>query len=186
MRSVLFVAILCALVLAGCGGGTQAPTSTAVPPTESSGLPTQSGFDALAATLNVPPPGTLVVLDQNETPNAPTRTPITINVLQFTQRGGIAGINLTILLRGDGTLVRDGQASTVSQEALQGIAALLDKIDFYNLQGTFSGLGGASDIYHYTLMVDSEIGSRTIQSDDGLTPPELNEIYDAIRALNNS
>ncbi len=51
------------------------------------------------------------------------------------------------------------------------------------MQGTFVSADSTADTYHYSLNVTSERGSRTVFSQDGLTPPELEQIYDALRAL---
>lgn len=184
MRYVRFAAILCAIILAACSGAPQ-PTATPVPPTAEPSNPgiSDSELAALAATLSAPAASTLVIPDEQETPNAPTAVPIVIDSLFFAQAGGIAGISLTIELHGDGTLIRDGETSTVSAEDVQQIAAQLDQIHFYDLQGIFTGPGSAADAYRYSLSVSSDTGSRTITSEDGMTPPELYAIYDAIRSL---
>ncbi|MCC6802987.1 MAG: hypothetical protein IT319_08885, partial [Anaerolineae bacterium] len=43
--------------------------------------------------------------------------------------------------------------------------------------------GSPADAYRYSLTVNSPNGSRTIDSVDGMTPPELYQVYDAIRSL---
>ena len=190
MRPILFVALVCALVLTGCGG--QQPTATAVPPTvtvqPTTGVVSQgdNALATLAATVGAAQPGTLVIPDQQTTPNAPTAVPIVINTLTFTQSGGIAAISQTTELHGDGTLIRDGQSSTVSQENVKKIASMLDGVNFFNLRGIFVSPAGTADAYRYSLSVDASAGSRTITSMDGMTPQPLADIYDAIRALGNS
>ena len=190
MRSVLFTAILCLFVLTACSSA-PAPTATPVPPTAAP--PTNppanvsdSALSTLAATVGVPNPGTLVIPTQALTPNAPPEVPLAINQLTFTQTGGIAGISLNIQLHGDGTLIRDGVTSKVSADAVQGIADQLEKIRFFDLQGIFTGAGASADTYHYTLTVDSAGRNRTITSQDGMTPPELTQLYGSITNLGNS
>ncbi len=186
MRSVLFAAAICALILAACSGTPQ-PTATPIPPTdEPTTNPVAVGDTVLAtmaATVGAPSAGTLVVPDEQRTPNAPTPVPVVIDDLYFAQAGGIAGITQTIQLFGDGKLIRDGETSTVSADDVQQIASLLDQIHFYELQGTFTGPGSPADAYRYSLTVNSPNGSRTIASVDGMTPPELYLVYDAIRSL---
>lgn len=188
IRFVTFAAV--ALVLAACSGA-PAPTATPVPPTATQAAPEvgeivpESALSTLAATVGAPPPGTLAIAQQ-ETPNAPTPMPIRIDSLYFTQTGGIAGTTLTIELRSDGTLIRDGATSTVTPEQIQQIATLLDGIQFFSIQGIFAGPSGAADTYRYSLTVDAPNGSKSITSEDGMTPPELYQVYDAIRALNQS
>lgn len=188
MRFLVLAAIL---FLAACGGAapTPTPTATAVPATEApTGAPVSLGENTLAtlgATLDVPPPGTLVVPRYIETPNAPTAEPITLDLLGFSQTGGLDGQTLTILLKGDGTLTRNGETSQVSQDAVRNLAAMLDSIHFFDLNGIFTGANVAPDTYRYTVAVESAGRRRTISSQDGLTPPELLQLYDAIRSLGN-
>jgi hypothetical protein len=187
MRFLVLAAIL---FLAACGSAatpTPTLTATAIPATEApTGAPVSLGEDTLAtlgATLNVPAPGTLVVPRYIETPNAPTAEPITIDQLGFSQSGGLDGQSLTIVLKGDGTLTRNGQTSQVSQDAVRNLAALLDSIHFFDLTGIFTGANVAPDTYRYTVAVESAGRRRTISSQDGMTPPELMQLYDAIRSL---
>ncbi|MFN8449781.1 MAG: protealysin inhibitor emfourin [Anaerolineae bacterium] len=184
MRSVLFAAALCVLVLAACSRPPE-PTATPVPPTTAptTDIIVNNDLSTLAATVGAPAPGTLVISDAQETPNAPTEAPIALDSLFFTQTGGIAGISLTIQLSGDGTLIRDGETSTVSADEVARVTALLDAVHFFSLQGIFSGPGSAADAYRYSLTVNGANGSRTITSDDGMTPPELYQVYDAVRNL---
>lgn len=186
MRSVLLVAMLCALILAACSGTPQ-PTATPIPPTEApTSVPISSGDTVLAtmaATVGAPSAGTLVMSNEQTTPNAPTPAPIVIDELYYAQAGGIAGITQTIQLNGDGTLIRDGETSSVSADEIERIAALLDQIHFFELTGTFTGPGSPADAYRYSLTVSSPNGSRTVNSVDGMTPPELYQVYDAIRSL---
>lgn len=190
MRSVLFVAIL--LALAGCSGAAQptsTPTATPAPTTVTTEevVPTANSPQVeLAATINAPVPGTLMHSDTGETPNPPTRPPIAFDTLSFAQTGGIAGISLTITLNSDGTLVRDGQTSHVTADQVKQISDMLNQLDFFNLNGQFVSVGGAADLYRYTLTVTSGGDSRMVVSDDELTPPPLFALYNAIRALNNS
>ncbi|MBI1256359.1 MAG: hypothetical protein GC204_02705 [Chloroflexi bacterium] len=187
MRLLVFAAFLFAFVVAGCTS--QQPTATTAPPTAVPPTNTPAGdasndqIATMAATFGVSLPGTLVIPNDAKTPNAPTPVPIVIDDLLFTQTGGIANISLSIELRGDGTIIRDGQTSTVPEEGVQQIASLLDGIHFFQLQGIFTSPAGAGDAYLYSLSVTSPTGSRTVTSQDGMTPPELAQVYDAIRAL---
>jgi len=190
MRSISFAALLLALiVLAGCGSQQQ-PTATAVPPTAAppTNPPISVGDNTLAtlaATVGAPAIGTLVIPQDTLAPNAPTVAPLAINSVIFTQTGGIAHISLSIELDSDGTLTRDGKSTKVSQDDVNKISALIDGIHFFNLQGIFVSPAGTGDAYLYSLSVDAATGSRTVTSQDGMTPPELGQIYDALRTLSD-
>jgi hypothetical protein len=189
MRLILIAAILSTLLLAGCGGGAPAATSTPEPPSATPTFPPVEVGDNQLATLaatagvNVPMPGTLVV---PTLPADATAVPaIVIIDLSFTRSGGLAGAEpLNIYLKGDGTLTRNTQPVTsATAEQISGIAALLDRIRFYDLEGIFTAPGGSTDTYKYTLTVNTENRSRTLISQDGMTPPELFEVYNAILSL---
>ncbi len=190
MRIVFLAAVIAALLMAACTNA-PSPTATLVPPTAeppTNAPPVGQGENPLPdlpTDIFVPVPGTLIIPDQL-TPNAPTAEPITIDRLSYTQTGGITGATTTIILTGDGALTRNGQSSTVTQDDLHKIAALLDGIHFFDLQGIFTGPSSAADTYRYTLTVDSGSRSRTVTSQDGMTPPELHQVYNAIINLPTS
>ncbi len=185
MRPIVFAAIVGMLVLAACGGAP--PTATPAPPTAvpPTAAPANISVATMAATMGLPLPGTAIIPNQPassaSTPELTSFTDIT-----FSQTGGIANLSLTIDLHGDGTLIRDGKTSTVTPTDIKAINTLLDQIHFFDLQGIFMGPGATSDSYTYSVTVTTADRSRTIQSQDGLTPPQLNQLYDAIRSLNNS
>lgn len=189
MRLILIAAILSTLLLAGCGGGAPAATSTPEPPTATPTVPPVEVGDNQLATLaatagvSIPMPGTLVV--PTLPANATAVPSIVITDLSFTRSGGLAGAEpLNIYLKGDGTLTRNTQPVTsATAEQVSGIAALLDRIHFYDLEGIFTAPGGSTDTYKYTLTVNTENRSRTLTSQDGMTPPELFEVYNAILSL---
>jgi hypothetical protein len=64
----------------------------------------------------------------------------------------------------------------VSEELLTQANDRLNQIDFYRLQGVFTG-PALPDGYFYSLTVESAIGSRTLSAQDGYTPPELMELF---------
>ena len=188
MRPILLVAIIGVLLLASCNSAPE-PTATPIPPTATEVVaPTRAAnvpednLGDFTGTITVPVAGTLVLGSTGETPDAPT-TPLVFDKVTFTQTGGAANVSFVIQLLGDGTLTVDGATSTVSADQVQQIASLLDQIHFYTMQGTFVSADSTADTYHYSLNVTSERGSRTVFSQDGLTPPELEQIYDALRAL---
>ncbi|MFN8560205.1 MAG: protealysin inhibitor emfourin [Anaerolineae bacterium] len=171
------------LILAACSRPPE-PTATSVPPTTvpTTDIIVNNDLSTLAATVGAcARRSSCPILRRRRT--RPPEAPITLDSLYFTQTGGIAAISLTIQLRGDGTLIRDGETSTVSADEVAQVTALLDAVHFFSLQGIFSGPGSAADAYRYSLTVNGANGSRTITSDDGMTPPELYQVYDAVRNL---
>lgn len=189
MRLILCVAIITVLLLAGCNSAPE-PTATPEPPMvtaeSTEALLNPDDLSEFAGTLEVSVPGTLTVSNSNETPGAPTHVPFSFASLIFSQAGGLANVQLVIELSSDGTVIRNGETSTASPERVDQINTLLTQIDFFNINGTFIDADAAADAYHYTLTVNGSQGSRTIFSQDGLTPPALFEVYDAIRTLGES
>ena len=51
--------------------------------------------------------------------------------------------------------------------------SLLDQLNFFGLQGVFTAPGTSADTYQYSVTVNRAGSSRTIQAEDGFTPPEL-------------
>src|SRR5579871_475636 len=137
MRPVLVAAILAMLVLAACSSSTPTPTATSVPPTQApatnNAVVPNNPIGTMAATLGIPQAGTAVIPNDNLTPNAPTPAPITFTDLNFSQTGGIASISISIDLKGDGTLTRDGKTSKVTQDDIDNIDKLLDTAHFFDL-----------------------------------------------------
>ena len=165
------------LLLAACGAADPAPTVT---PTEESASEATSEVSVISLTLEVPLAGTLVYSFSNMPSGG--HPPIAFETVYFTRSGGTGGQTLNLELHADGTLTRDGEALTVPEETLAEVNNRLNRIDFYSLQGVFTG-PLSPDIFSYDLTVESNVGSRTVSAQDGLTPPELLELFNFFMQL---
>lgn len=203
VRSVLYAFVLVGLLtLAACQG--EVPATTTPTPTPEATDPAsantetddgeagdplgQQAFaptDAVIASLNLelPPPGTFVVLMPDPSPDAPEVSLNTFERVVFTRTGGLSGALLFIEVLGDGTVTRDGAVSRVDLQVVDQIMDQLNAMNFYNLQGVFTGPASSADSFRYSLTVDSERGSYTISTDDALTPPPLQALYALLLGL---
>ncbi len=164
-------------LLSACGTTTPTPTATV------EGTPNLAVTDevsVISMTIEVPIAGTLVMGLSNVP--AGGRPPVEFETIYFARSGGIAGQPLNIELRSDGTLIRDDETTAVSDETLTAMNDRLNRIDFYGLQGVFTG-PVSSDAFSYDLTVASSIGSRTVSAQDGFTPPELIDLFNFISQL---
>jgi hypothetical protein len=168
----LAASLLLILLFAACNPAT--PTPTATPTAEATSDAGTGQLGVISLTIEIPPPGTLVVNNSNVPEGG--RPPIELDTVTFARSGGIAGQQLVIELHSDGTLIRDGETSNVSEAVVADANNRLNLIDFYGIQGIFTG-PLAPDAFLYSLTVDSNIGSRTINAQDGLTPPELVDLF---------
>lgn len=174
----LAASLLFILLFAACNPAT--PTPTATPPPEVTLEAGTNPLGVISLTIAVPPPGTLIVGSSNVPEGG--RPPIEFSTVYFSRTGGIAGQQLLIELRRDGTVIRDGETSSVPETTVADVDNRLNLIDFYGIQGIFTG-PLAPDAFLYSLTVDSNVGSRTISAQDGLTPPELVELFNFFSQL---
>jgi hypothetical protein len=173
----LAACVLLILLLAACGA---APTPTATATSSAPDLSSTDEVSVISMTIEVPIPGTLVPGLSNMPRGG--RPAIEFDTVYFSRSGGIAGQSLSVELRADGTLIRDEETTSVPEATLTEVNERLNRIDFYGLQGIFTGFA-SSDAYSYNLTVESGIGSRTISAQDGYTPPELLELFDFFSQL---
>jgi hypothetical protein len=175
-----------ALLLAACGAPAQpTPTITPTPIPSATPEPTATIAPVVlhARTQDVILPGTLEVRANP----AGTLTPapeFTFTQLDFAQTGGVTGATLAISVTGDGVMNYNGVESTLSPEKLEALRAALEAINFFGLQGGFTGIG-SSDAYSYTLTVESAAGSRTLRATEGYIPDQLQSLFDLIMDLND-
>ncbi len=194
-RAVVFVPLFIAtLVLAACGGGqpTLEPTATLLPidtpnPNQTVELPSQIG--ALAATalqdnliLEVPNPGVLVTLAPDED-SSELDQPFDFFLITYQRYGGPDNVNIVVRLRPDGTLDRNGEITTISQEEVARIRELFDRVGFFRLNGIFTGPDVTENTMYYSIGVDGPPGVVSIPAQEGLIPPQLMELFDAMETL---
>jgi hypothetical protein len=173
--------LLFSLLFAACTPA--APTPTATPPPQMTLEPGVNPAEVISLTIAVPPPGTLIVGSSNVPEGG--RPTTEFSIVYFSRTGGIAGQELMIEVRRDGTLIRDGETSTLPETTIADIDNRLNLIDFYGIQGIFTG-PLPPDAFLYSLTVDSNVGSRTINAQDGLTPPELADLFGFFAGLGAS
>ena len=211
MKSRLLCSIFLALLLAACNGQ-PAPTPTAVLPTSEPPTATVPAVtEAVVPTVPPTPELPTATSAPTETPADPTLAaaqstiqslmvptmplPGTLAVgssgvsvgdfrsLTFTQTGGEPRTVHVVRLTADGTLTVDGVAGKVSADEVARVNDLLTAIDFFNIQGKFTGPSAASSGYEYTLQVETKQATRTIYGQDGLLPPELISLFTDLSAL---
>ncbi len=185
------------LLLTACGGDPPPPTAAPTLPPPPTETPAPVEVESSGAALpTVPPelapaivdslPGTLAVRDNAGTPDAPAAAAITFTLISFYQQGGMTREALSITVFGDGRLVRNGQEEgRIDSRQFDALNAALNALDFINITGSFqSGAPISGDRFQYSLSVEARDGrSRTLNTEDGLTPPELLALYDLIRSL---
>ncbi len=151
---------------------TPAPTATLADPTQAAAQSTIQSV--IVATM--PPPGTLAV-------GSSSTSTASFNTLTFTQTGGNPRTVHTVMLKSDGTLTRDGATSTVSADVVAHVDDLIRKIDFFNINGQFTGPNASPSTYQYSLDVETKDAGRTIFAQDGMMPPELIALFTEISQL---
>jgi hypothetical protein len=177
-RSLVLIGLL---LLAACNGNTlptTVPAPTSELPTATSESETVQQVATPFAEVTLPPVGELVA-PVTEDPEAG----LVFDLIVFTQSGGPNNTELTIELRSDGTLIRNGEASTVSQADITAIDTMLDEIGYFGIQGIFEAAAPNPDAYSYTITVERAGSSRMITPQDAYTPEELKELFAAILNL---
>lgn len=189
MRQHQFLSIICALLLASCGGNAaptpiasinNAPTNVTIPATPSEIVPTQGPRQYSDGTEEVVLPQTgTIVPPATEDPNSGKL----FSSVALDRTGGIEGKPLDILLLSDGTLTRDGVKSTVPADQVKQLSDTLDQLGFFGLHGVFQGVGTSPDIYTYYITVERDGASRTITAQDGFMPPAFTDLVRTLSQL---
>lgn len=170
------VPMLILLALAACQ-----PTETpAPPPTADEATPEAAATLATVeptlavqqrepiAGLSLPIPGTAVVAAATEDPFAG----IAFERILFKRTGG-GSEPLTVEILGDGSFTRNGTPGNIGAAQVQELTDIVDRMAFFDLQGIFVAAGTSAETYQYSITVDRQGMSRTIDAQDGLIPPQL-------------
>lgn len=195
MRYTL-LALIAALLLAGCAGETQPPLPTAavldtpptLPPTPDTGAAAPEGEATPLPPLDVtvPPPGVVVTTLPTEEPPDGRGFDVSapFDSLIYQQTGGPNNLDLLIEISADGSARRNGVPVVVTPEEIAAIDQKLKEVNFFSISGQFTVAGGlGSDQYRYRLSVEQDGAGRTINAQDGYTPPELIELFALIAAV---
>lgn len=200
MRRNLCLLWIVTLLLAACGGAATPPAPTA---DSSSGSPTTQATSALLAvtpdlTATQAAAPTLAVQERSfGTDEPPLPIPGTIiapttpdpdagllfDTILLERTGGLAGEPLTVEVKSDGTITRDGAASTILPDQVTFLDNLIDQLNFFGLQGVFAAPGTSADTYTYYVTVTRAGASRTIQAQDGFLPSELAQFLSLLSSL---
>jgi len=206
MRRYALLLIVIALIAAGCG----AQQPTAAPPTADAGGPTATsasiatpagpvaGFtqpvdqaltqpvdQALDMTgMATPPPAGTAVVAAANTPDP--LASIQFTSITFLQTGGSSDARILIVLKGDGTFTRNDVPGSISADQVAMIDDYLNQINFFRISGTFTSANVRPDQHTYSVLVEKDGASATINMQDGLVPPELARLLAMLSTLGAS
>ncbi|MBN8594429.1 MAG: hypothetical protein J0M33_21915 [Anaerolineae bacterium] len=198
MRRYALLLIVIALIAAGCG----AQQPTAAPPTADAGGPTATsasiatpagpvaGFtqpvdQALDMTgMATPPPAGTAVVAAANTPDP--LASIQFTSITFLQTGGSSDARILIVLKGDGSFTRNDVPGSISADQVAMIDDYLNQINFFRISGTFTSANVRPDQHTYSVLVEKDGASATINMQDGLVPPELARLLAMLSTLGAS
>ncbi|MEO8610024.1 MAG: hypothetical protein ABI690_19175 [Chloroflexota bacterium] len=149
-----------------------AATQTAMP----TSVPQERAYETGQPEL--PIPGTMIAATTPD-PDAG----LLFDTIDFERTGGIAGKPLSIQIKSDGTVTRDGVASTITADQVTLIDTVIDQLNFFGLQGMFQAPGTSADTYHYSVTVTRAGSSRKIDAEDGFVPPELQQFFTLLSGI---
>lgn len=198
MRRYALLLIVIAVIAAGCG----AQQPTAAPPTVDAGAPTATsaslatpagpvaGFtqpvdQALDMTgMATPPPAGTAVVAAANTPDP--LASIQFTTITFLQSGGSNDTQILVVLKGDGTFTRNDVPGSISADQVAMIDDYLNQINFFRISGTFTSANVRPDQHTYSVLVEKDGASATINMQDGLVPPELARLLAMLSTLGAS
>jgi hypothetical protein len=168
----------------------QSPRGTDIPPVEATpqGQAAVATFaSSVSQNVQIAAPGTLTyaeataeVLNINgtiyPTPQfSATLAPLaqSFQRLIFTQQGGAGGQTLTVELRADGTLTRNGTPAALARSEVAAVIDSIDRIRLFDIAGWFTGPVNSADAYAYSLVVEAADRQLTLEAQEAYTPAEL-------------
>ncbi len=89
----------------------------------------------------------------------------------FVYGGGDDAERIELIVRQDGSFLRNGVAGRISEARVLEIDRLIDQLNFFGLNANFISLAETRN-RKYQLRIDRGTRSRTIQSEDGFMPVE--------------
>ncbi|MFQ3648576.1 MAG: hypothetical protein SNJ54_16580 [Anaerolineae bacterium] len=186
MRGTLILLLI--LTLAACGGNNaDTPPQAALPDAPSDPATDASGGPAAEATApafvivtrapvdedpeilaTLPGPDELSVASATEDPDVD----LVFDQIELFVYGGEPGTErIELIVRQDGSFVRNGVVGRISQARVMEIDRLIDALNFFGLNANFISLAETRN-RKYQLRIDRGTRSRTIQSEDGFMPVE--------------
>lgn len=191
MRYSIPLLLICALLLAACGGDA-GPSETVDTTGTDTTAPADSGSGETAApfvvvtlappdpdALPVAPPGTLVA-SATEDPNAD----LPFDRILLTRYSGPEGAEVIFIeLFGDGTYTRNEESGTISAERVQRINDLIREINFFGMQGTLLGPSAETEDYRYRLTIERGPDDRSLTAQDGFYPREFQRLLAEVMSV---
>lgn len=193
MRLRLLILPVLALLLASCGGPA-APTATA-PAVEATSESAPSPTPGLlivtrdAASLTEEPVGALpiaaagtLVASETEDPNA-GKPFDSIQMSRIGSGSDETPEKIDIVINADGSYTRSGTSGVLTPDRVQALTDMIDKVNFFGLQGNMVGAATGTGVYQYALTITRAGASRTIVSTDGYMPQEYVQLVGAVFAV---
>lgn len=182
MRGTLILLLI--LTLAACGGNNaDTPTQAALPdaPTDTTSDPaaeaTAPAFVIVTRAVVDEDPEILATLPGPEEVSVASATEdpevdLIFDEIELFVFGGEPGTErIELIVRQDGSFVRNGVTGRISEARVLEIDRLIDALNFFGLNANFISLAETRN-RKYQLRIDRGTRSRTIQSEDGFMPVE--------------
>jgi len=190
MRKPILMLVAFVMLVSACAPTPSVePTATALPLPTPTDRPTVAPVAAPVLNLTVPVvmPGTLIPNMIIGTPASQITTiPFSFDRIAYSRRGGLTGESLIVIINRDGTGERNGQPITVDQATLDDLHGQLDRMSFFTLRGQFTSPSATSDVFYYSVIVEGSAGSRQVDAQDGLVPPQLRQLFTTLEAIGAS
>lgn len=177
------VAVLSAVVLAGCGpSGTAGGDDRAPKPSTEPGTSASASVDPSAGARTSPGATTGATADPTTSPTAGQVPAPGETLLRVTRTGGFAGQTHTLVIKGDGSFTRlDAGAKPTGTGKLSGaelarLRTALREADFARLPRIATGGPTIYDGYYYAFAHDG----HEVASDQGSLPDALTKVLDAL------